>query len=374
MRMYHFLCIVFVIPVLSLAAITPALATEEVELDPSATIEAVSFIDEDTGWVVSNNNDGKGSILATQDSGTTWVSQYTSSKKLHGIHCPTSKLCFAVGDSGTILRSDNGGTSWTSLDQKAKSHLFGVSVVDSKRGIVLAVGEKGTLLRTTNNGKKWSAIASQTKNKLNALTFVSKTKGWAVGEKGTILTTTTGGAKWIVVIEGTQNFLDIHSFNDTTSTTLFIAGEQGLILQSTDSGASWTQQQSKTTQTLRGIYVNDKKGFVVGEGGTILATDDNGTTWGDASDDENTTTLHDVQCFGQKLCVTSNNDVVFFQFDFEKAIQSSTATDEGDEDAEEEIEIEENKADQQQQQEQKKQNLPDLIITDVKLKKGELTY
>ncbi|MEK7649194.1 MAG: YCF48-related protein, partial [Patescibacteria group bacterium] len=269
---------------------------------------------------------------------------------LHGIHCPTSKLCFAVGDSGTILRSKNAGTSWKSLDQKVKAHLFGVSVVDSKKGIVLVAGEKGVLLRTANNGEKWSAIASKTKNKLNALTFVNK-NGWAVGDKGTILTTTNGGAKWTAATKGEQNLLDIHS---SDGTTLFIAGEQGLILQSTDKGASWAQQQSGIAHTLRGMYVNDKKGFAVGEGGGMLVTDDNGATWEDASDKENTATLHDVQCFGQKLCVASSNDVTFFQFDFEKALQSSTATDEGDEDAEEDVD---GTAEQGQQG-----ALPDLII------------
>jgi photosystem II stability/assembly factor-like uncharacterized protein len=53
----------------------------------------------------------------------------------------------AVGDSGTILRTADGSTSWTRQTSGTTNHLIGVSFVDANTGT--AVGPSGTILRTT---------------------------------------------------------------------------------------------------------------------------------------------------------------------------------------------------------------------------------
>ena len=354
-------------------------SNQEVTLVPTSTIEAVSFIDEDTGWIVSNDKDGKGSILATADSGTTWLSQYTGSKKLHAIQC-VKDVCIAVGDDGTLLRTVDAGTEWSSIQTREKKPLYNASFYDVKiinvgkgknKAVAIAVGDKGTIIKTSDSGKTWKKIKSTTAVKLNALTFVNKTKGWAVGDKGTILTTINSGAKWTATTKGTESLLDIHS---SDGTNMFIVGSNGLILQSTNKGATWTEQESHTSRALEGVYVNDKKGFVVGDGGVMFFTDDNGSTWEEATDEENTATLHDVHCFGQKLCVASSNDVIFFQFDFEKAVQTSDGGEEGDQDATDDVDVDMDAAETDSTPIPTTQSLPDLVITDVKLKQGEVTY
>ena len=52
--------------------------------------------------------------------------------------------------SGTILRTTNGGTTWTSQSSGTTNYLYGVSFTDANTGT--AVGWNGTIIRTTNGG------------------------------------------------------------------------------------------------------------------------------------------------------------------------------------------------------------------------------
>jgi len=56
----------------------------------------------------------------------------------------------AVGDFGTILRTTDGGATWTLQISGTTNNLWGVSLVDANIGTV--VGYYGTILRTTTGG------------------------------------------------------------------------------------------------------------------------------------------------------------------------------------------------------------------------------
>jgi photosystem II stability/assembly factor-like uncharacterized protein len=55
-----------------------------------------------------------------------------------------------VGEDGTILRTINGGAAWTAQDSGTTNWLSGVSFIDANTG--WAVGGSGTILHTTNGG------------------------------------------------------------------------------------------------------------------------------------------------------------------------------------------------------------------------------
>jgi photosystem II stability/assembly factor-like uncharacterized protein len=56
-----------------------------------------------------------------------------------------------------------------------------------------AVGNSGTILRTTDGGANWTVQLSGTSNALIAVSFVNASTGTAVGDSGSILRTNTGG-------------------------------------------------------------------------------------------------------------------------------------------------------------------------------------
>ena len=69
---------------------------------------------------------------------------------MNGVSFTDANNGTAVGDSGIILRTTNGGTNWTSQSSGTTNHLYGVSFTDANNGTV--VGANGTILRTTTGG------------------------------------------------------------------------------------------------------------------------------------------------------------------------------------------------------------------------------
>jgi photosystem II stability/assembly factor-like uncharacterized protein len=55
------------------------------------------------------------------------------------------------------------------------------------------VGSAGTILRTTDGGDTWTRQESGTTHALHSVSFADANTGTVVGDYGTILHTTTGG-------------------------------------------------------------------------------------------------------------------------------------------------------------------------------------
>jgi photosystem II stability/assembly factor-like uncharacterized protein len=62
----------------------------------------------------------------------------------------------AVGDNGTILRTENSGTRWTAVRHGASTNLRDIVFTDRNNGFIC--GEMGTLLSTHDGGKTWHRI------------------------------------------------------------------------------------------------------------------------------------------------------------------------------------------------------------------------
>jgi hypothetical protein len=70
-----------------------------------------------------------------------------------------------------------------------------ISFSDSLNGT--AVGSPGAILRTTDGGITWTKQESGTTNQLWSVSLTDANCGTAVGWGGTILRTTTGGVTWV---------------------------------------------------------------------------------------------------------------------------------------------------------------------------------
>jgi len=76
-----------------------------------------------------------------------------------------------------------------------KSTLYHIDFRDDKKG--WAVGERGTVLRTTDGGETWSPVIVSTKVTLLSVQFLNDDDGWAIGRGGTILRTEDQGRTWL---------------------------------------------------------------------------------------------------------------------------------------------------------------------------------
>jgi hypothetical protein len=99
---------------------------------------------------------------------------------------------WAVGSSGVVLKTVNGGVSWTA-STPAALNLNSVRFLNANVGF--AVGASGVVLKTTNGGASWTA-QYPVPGELNAVFFVDAVDGWAVGVNGVQIKTTNAGETW----------------------------------------------------------------------------------------------------------------------------------------------------------------------------------
>jgi photosystem II stability/assembly factor-like uncharacterized protein len=230
-------------------------------------------------------------LLRTTD-GRHFTVQPVTTSPIYGVSFALSTFGIAVGDSGTILSTTDGGASWTPQSSGTTNALIGVYVLD--QNIAIAVGTNGTILRTEDGGATWTPqYATNAGANLFGVSFADANNGIAVGDSGTILLTADGGQSWMTEPSGTTNHLQTVSFIDVA--TAIAVGDFGTILRSIDGGATW---ESASSNAIRGhLYglslAGPNRALAVGCATTpdgacqhleaILRTDDGGATWQDIS-------------------------------------------------------------------------------------------
>ncbi|MGH7496475.1 MAG: YCF48-related protein [bacterium] len=206
-------------------------------------------------------------------------SRMTTSKTpshLQAIHFVDAENGWAVGTSGTIIVSRDGGQTWEAQMSGTTSALTSVRFIDAARGWV--VGVDGTILATHDGGQTWQAQASRTTNRLRSVHFINRTTGWVAGGNGMILATRDGGQAWQAQTTGISTLLTSVYFIDAT--TGWAVGDFGIILATRDGGQTWQAQETGIRSMLRSAaFIDAETGWVVGYDGTILATHNGGKTW-----------------------------------------------------------------------------------------------
>jgi len=191
----------------------------------------------------------RGSIYVTPD-GSNWYNHSISmSGALRSIDYYGQTQGWICGDSGVIVRTTNGGNSWTPVASGTTVNLRGISEAGFNNA--LAVGENGLIISTSNNGAFWTTQNSGTSQHLNAISFADSSFGLAVGNNGTVLKTSNRGLNWsLVPLPFSDNLYAVEFANANLCAA---AGDSGRIIWSTDKGESWLINTPDTKNPYRGI-------------------------------------------------------------------------------------------------------------------------
>jgi large repetitive protein len=272
----------------------------------------------------------------------TWTTQTTgTTTTFYGSSCPSVTTCFAVGASGTIMRTTNGGTSWAAQTSNVgtANPLVGIACSDvnhcvaagsgpsitvtTNSGVLwtaesapagaggysrvacpstlicFAVGAPGQISATTNGGSTWTAQTTTTTQTFEGVSCVSTTTCWAVGTaasgaSGVIDATTNGGTTWTAQTSSTGINIIIYGIACTSTTKCFAVGQNGTIQVTTNGGTTWAAQTSPTANSLVAVACWDATHCeAVGVNGTIVGTT-NGSTWTTDTTPNATATLQTV--------------------------------------------------------------------------------
>ena len=117
---------------------------------------------------------------------------------LKAIHGATDSILWAVGDAGTIIKSIDGGVTWTPQVSGTAANLLSIYAISPT---VAWVGGIGVLLGTTNGGVTWTSQLSTGSDYVTGVAAVSPTVAWATGTQGKIWAT-TNGSTWTPQVSG----------------------------------------------------------------------------------------------------------------------------------------------------------------------------
>ncbi|MCH8317341.1 MAG: hypothetical protein IIA88_02395, partial [Bacteroidetes bacterium] len=81
-----------------------------------------------------------------------------------------------MGSSGGIIKTINGGTSWSPQSSGTGDLLYGVHFPNIDTGY--AVGQLGTIVKTTDGGTNWATQTSGTTDDLHSVYFVNTNTGY----------------------------------------------------------------------------------------------------------------------------------------------------------------------------------------------------
>lgn len=97
-----------------------------------------------------------GTILKSTDEGSTWVSETDTDVVTYNLNSVIyrDEYFIAVGNNGTIIRSQN-GSDWY-LEYSSGSNLNDIAYKD---GYFIAVGDNSTVLKSIDNGDSWYTIS-----------------------------------------------------------------------------------------------------------------------------------------------------------------------------------------------------------------------
>jgi len=290
-------------------------------------------LDANNAWV----SGGRGLILHVTNNGQDFAMLETGVQKaIYEVDFATAEDGVAVGQDGIVLKTGDGGQTWTRIPielplldwQVAQPHYFAVSRgADAQH--IWAVGPVGAIIRSQDGGETWENLSlwcdmsfdnfatsdpaddpestlrlNPCDVTLNGVSFPTNTDGWVAGEFGIILRTQDGGVTW-------QRQRDVHNLPKYTRPELpeeeairqripplyiedlflidvdfrsaqegYVTGESGTLLQTTDAGETWTNIPSGSFNTLLSVTAapdNNRSDFATGVLGTLASA--TGDAW-----------------------------------------------------------------------------------------------
>jgi photosystem II stability/assembly factor-like uncharacterized protein len=213
-------------------------------------------------------------LLQTTDAGDSWNSVFLAGSSEVLATAFTSALgAVAVGSSGTIATSSDGGGSWAPISSE-----LGGSFARLRGGpefLAFAIGSNGALARTSDGGRSWSFTSVPTSEALVDVSFADATHGIVLDIAGTLFRTDDGGATWLPV----SSDIDAQAVLALSDNEILLVGPRG-IRRSFDGGQTFEREGSRSMRRAVLFGIDFAEGALVAYGPTSLYTSrDGGTNW-----------------------------------------------------------------------------------------------
>lgn len=236
-------------------------------------------------WAAGYDGHDSERLYISKDGGRSWGVKSVPSGGFAtaGIVFIDDRHGWAVGGSGLVLATNDGGGSWEKLGRPTLYELHKVQFVNLRVGYVASNTEWGCeIFRTTDGGKSWrkSYTAPRSGFVFDLAVLGEKIAVAAINDDH-LIRTDDGGATWKTV---NSKLRGAASVAFTSNGTGWVVGRKGSFYLSTDQGKTWKQPESLPKQVLDRDwtsidFVDDGRGIAVGNEGAIAFSIDGGKTW-----------------------------------------------------------------------------------------------
>ena len=242
-----------------------------------------------------------------------WVIQPSGTDAdLRGLSVVAPAVVWASGAHGTVLRTTNGGTTWTLATIPGASHLDlrGIAATSSTVAHAMSIADSSRIFRTVDGGRTWSLryMSLRKGSFFDAIRFFDPKHGIVMSDpvdgRFLLVTTNDGGETWQEVpaerlppcLPGERAYAASGSGIATFGRHVwFVSGGAATarVFHSTDRGTTWTVSDSPIRAGIRtaGIFSiafrDAMHGVIAGgdyrqpalRGRNIALTSDGGATW-----------------------------------------------------------------------------------------------
>ena len=260
---------------------------------------------EQMGWAIGGSDGNYGTILHTQDGGTTWIRQGDS---LLFADVGFSDICIidknnllAVGglqSNGVygVFKSEDGGDTWNLSGERALENLNYEGIFALDENNIWIVGEQGSIYYSTDAADSWTKIEVPEEFQEDLFLRVAAKSTddiWVVGDKHVnddypiMLHTTDGGVNWErlnpiedldIIHAQLGHFLGIKVFGNSVWA---IGGFGKFVIRSADNGTTWEDiTGSGGNCDANDIFLlSETEAYMVADYGGIYSTNDAGAHW-----------------------------------------------------------------------------------------------
>jgi len=181
---------------------------------------------------------------------------------------------------GLVLKTTDGGSSWTKLNNGYEIIDEGVSSIfflDENVGYISGGFNVRKVLKTTDGGNTWTSVLLDVR--FGQIQFVDSQIGYAFRagySNGRMYKTIDGGNTWNISIEVDE---EIRAFHFVDENTGYFVGDQGLIYKTNDGGTNWEELDIPYEWYTQVKFYSKNVGYIADEDGKLYKTENGGISW-----------------------------------------------------------------------------------------------
>ena len=256
-------------------------------------------------WVVGDTDStGYGAIYHTTDGGVTFSRQGVGQEALKDVHvldakAIDSKHVIAVCSKNRIVRTNDGGATWTSALVPANNpecELYCISIVGGST--IYVSGSYGTVYVSQDSGTSWTSanVPGLNEAQFQGVVALTPQRAYICGNVpvadtlriGVVYQTVDAGKTWQQVLLPNR-YDSVHRWISGAAygNTVMIYGETNYYSVSTDNGTTWRNDSTPIGGAANGADINhlimlsESTWMAAMDMGHLIRTDNAGKNWND---------------------------------------------------------------------------------------------